>query len=162
MSLSCLDSQEPVTTRRLSLTENWTIIIKSASRQRAGCRNGAPDQTGGKEGALTEGFAEVDHGVVVLEHVDLVDVREGLDACRVSGGILPNFLMAVLSFLSSSTLPEVTTLRVLRWVPKRCEWGGERLTLSSELSAIGVTSGELGARVHDLSIFFLIHLRKFR
>ena len=53
----------PVTIRRFSLTENWTKAKLSLAEVR-----------------LTVGLSEVNDGVIVLEHVNFVDVLEGLHA----------------------------------------------------------------------------------
>jgi hypothetical protein len=77
-----LTSHEPVTTRRFSRTENWTIILKvsdcghyATHTPEHGCGNGWTEE--GRK--LTGRLAEVYDSVVVLEHVELVDVGEGLD-----------------------------------------------------------------------------------
>jgi hypothetical protein len=51
------------------------------------------------------GSLEVNDGVVVFEHVDFVNILKGLHAyiCNETIMIVPNFLMADLSFLSSFT-----------------------------------------------------------
>jgi hypothetical protein len=67
--------------RRFSRAENWTIILK-VRECHLWDRHAISDAQWYQEKndwKLTEGLAEVHDGVVVLEHVDLVNVGEGLD-----------------------------------------------------------------------------------
>jgi hypothetical protein len=62
------------------------------------------------------------NGVVVLEHVDFINILKGLDTYTTTTiestpGDLPNFFTAAFSFLSSPTVWVVTTFLVLLWVP---------------------------------------------
>jgi len=71
MSFSSLVSGDPETTKRFSLTENWAKFkVRVFSRGRENR----------KRVLLTLWSSQVDNGVVVLEHVDLIDVLEGLHA----------------------------------------------------------------------------------
>ena len=58
-----------------------------------------------KIAVLTVWLLDVHNGVVVLEEVDFLNVRQRLDTYKGQreGGDLPNFFMADLSFLSSVT-----------------------------------------------------------
>ena len=76
-------------------------------------------------GQLTLWFLEMNDGVVVLEHVELIDILKLLHAYLRKKEVnywaqnhLPNFLMVDLSFLSSATTAWVTTFLVLLWVPE--------------------------------------------
>lgn len=82
--------------------------------------------------------------VIILEHIHLLDVRQGLHTYeRMRIWVkLPNFLMADLSFLSSLTFWTATCFFFLLWVPEGIvvSWA---LTLASDLSGVGETSSEL-------------------
>jgi hypothetical protein len=77
MSLSCLDSGFPVTIRRFSRTENWTKI---RGKLQARCKTLHWNPNGAAVRLLTEWLAEMNDSVVVFEHVNFIDVGEGLDA----------------------------------------------------------------------------------
>ena len=113
MSLSSLVYGVPATTRRFSLTENWAKNTEKSENKYV------------RYGQLTLWSLEMDDGVVVLEHVDLLDILELLHAYLRKKEVnywaqnhLPNFLMVDLSFLSSLTSVWWTTFLVLLWVPE--------------------------------------------
>ena len=111
MSLSSLVSGVPATTKRFSLTENWAIGDKENISKSVLC-------------LLTLWSLEMDDGVVVLEHVDLLNVGQVLDSyigemeCKdLITHYLPNFLTADLSLPSSWTVATTLTFLVRLSVP---------------------------------------------
>jgi hypothetical protein len=67
MSLSYLVSGVPATTRRFSLTENWAV------KKKVSVCFGNPTKNYSAS-ILTLWSLEMDNGVVILEHVDLINV----------------------------------------------------------------------------------------
>lgn len=80
MSLSCFDSGFPVTIKRFSRTENWTKHKVSVKRVSEHSNHMKLKWNYERCELLTEWFAEMNDSVVILEHVDFINVGKWLNA----------------------------------------------------------------------------------